>query len=752
MGKRFLTFIIAAFSSMQLFSQSVEGIVISAENKTPIADVNISVKNSTIGTVSDGNGVFSLETKNEEIYTIQISCIGFESKEINIKTQRNTDKIEIQLQPVSIQLNKSIVVTATKKELVSFETPDAVSVLTSLELKNTAPRSTAEALIGTTGVWMQKTNHGGGSPIIRGLTGNQTLLLIDGIRLNNGTFRYGPNQYFNTLDVFAIERVEVIRGKGSVLFGSDAIGGVINTITRSPEYFSGKPKFGGRGKLKYMNKEMEQSAAGELSFQSKNIAILGNVTYKNFGDIFAGGDLGFEQPSGYRETGVNLKAKMRFGSNWQITPAFQYLNQNDVPRYDQVAQRGYQTYSYDPQVHQLVYAKAEHFSKNPFFRRISFTVSNQLSEETRKIQKENSVIFQQETDVVKTNGINIEFNSELSKNWVAVTGAEFYSDHVESGKTETNNETGDITQKRGLYPNDSEMKNFALFSQHSYTLNQFRFNFGGRFNLFRIHTVDEEFGEVTLKPNSLIGNINIQYFTSEKQQFILSAYSAFRAPNINDISTFGNFDYGIEIPSTDLSPENSVTLEAGYKKSAEILSFSVFAYNTRLNDQIERVESTYNGNEYIDGEKVYKKENISKSNISGIELESGIKIDPQFSFINNLTWTYGKNLENGEPMRRIPPLNGKLALQYSKSKIFAETEYLFATKQDRLSIGDKADYRIPEGGTPGWNILNLKAGYTWKMISLNTGLQNIFNQAYRIHGSGIDGYGRSFWLSLGFEI
>jgi outer membrane receptor protein involved in Fe transport len=695
---------------------------------------------------------FHSKQKNEENYTIQISCIGFESKEINIKTQRNTDKIEIQLQPVSIQLNKSIVVTATKKELVSFETPDALSVLTETELKNNSPRSTAEALIGVAGVWMQKTTHGAGSPIIRGLTGNQTLLLIDGIRLNNGTFRYGPNQYFNTLDVFAIERVEVIRGKGSVLFGSDAIGGVINTITRSPEYFTGKPKFGRRGKLKYMNNEMEQSAAGELTFQSKNIAILGNVTYKNFGDIFAGGDLGFEQPSGYLETGVNLKAKMRFGSNWQITPAFQYLNQNDVPRYDQVAQRGYQTYLYDPQVHQLVYAKAEHFSANPFFSRISFTVSNQLSEETRKIKKENSVIFQQETDVVKTNGINIEFNSELSKNWEAVTSAEFYSDHVESAKTETNTATGDITQKRGLYPNDSEMKNFALFSQHNYTLNQFRFNFGGRFNVFKIHSVDEEFGEVTLKPNSLVGNINIQYFTSEKQQFIVSAYSAFRAPNINDISTFGNFDYGIEIPSTDLSPEKSVTFEAGYKKSAEILSLSLFAYNTRLNDQIERVESTYNGSDYIDGEKVYKKENISKSNISGIEFESGIKIDPHFSFINNITWTYGKNLENDEPMRRIPPLNGKLALQYSNSKFFAETEYLFAAKQERLSQGDIDDHRIPKGGTPGWNIVNLKAGYSWKIISLNAGLQNIFNQAYRLHGSGIDGFGRSFWMTIQFEI
>lgn len=752
MGKRFLTFIIAAFSSMQLFSQTIEGIIINTENKNPVADVNIAVKNSAIGTVSDRNGIFSLETKNEEIYTIQISCIGFESKEINIKTQRNTDKIEIQLQPVTIQLNKSIVVTATKKELVSFETPDAVSVLTSLELKNTAPRSTAEALIGTTGVWMQKTNHGGGSPIVRGLTGNQTLLLINGIRLNNATFRYGPNQYFNTLDVFSVDRLEVIRGKGSVLFGSDAMGGVINVITRSPEYFSGKPHLTGRGKLKYMNMEMEQSAVGELVFQSKNFAILGNVNYKNFGDIYAGGSLGFERPSGYTETGLNMKAKLRLAQNWQITPAFQYLIQNNVPRYDQVSQRGYELYSYDPQIHQLIFAKAEHFGENPLFRKLSFMASYQLSDETRKMQKENSINFQQEQDVVKTFGASVEINSEFNQKWEAVSGIEFYSDAVESEKTETNTSTGETVKKRGLYPNNSSMDNLAVFSQHTLKLQKLHFNIGGRFNAFKIHSVDEEFGDVTLKPNSLVGNIDLQYFTSLTQQFIISAHSAFRAPNINDISTLGLFDYGIEIPSTDLSPEKSITTEVGYKKSTDLISVALSAYNTRLRNLIERVESTYNGSQYIYGERVYKKENVSKANISGIEFESGFKLNRQFSFINNVTWTYGKNLDNSEPMRRIPPLNGKLALQYSKSKIFAETEFLFATKQDRLSSGDKADYRIPEGGTPGWNILNLKAGYTWKMISLNTGLQNIFNQAYRIHGSGIDGYGRSFWLSLGFEI
>jgi outer membrane receptor protein involved in Fe transport len=752
MRKTLYLFLLAAFSSMQLFSQSIGGVVINAENNQPVSSANIVVKNSTVGTVTNRDGKFQLETEHIESTVVQVSCVGFETQELDFKTIDSGNSLEIQLRPVSILLNKSIVVTASRNQLLSFQTPDAVSVLTNEELKHNAPRTMAEALIGTAGVWMQKTNHGGGSPFVRGLTGNQTLLLIDGIRLNNATFRYGPNQYFNTIDIFSVEQVEVIRGKGSVLYGSDALGGVINVITQSPEYTAGKSRFGGRGKVKYMNKGMEKSGLGELSFRTENFALSGNVNYKDFGDIFAGGSLGYERPSGYDETGVNLKAKLRFSGNWQITSAYQYLIQNDVGRYDQVAQRGYQLYTFDPQIHRLSYAKVEHFSKNQWFRKIKLTVSNQYSNEIRKIQKENSTAFTEENDVVKTNGVSLESYSTLSKKWEAVTGAEFYSDKVESGKTVTNTETGDKNDSRGLYPNNSSMQNFAAFSQHTLKLERLQVNFGGRFNAFRIHSVDNEFGEVSLKPSSLVGNISLQYFTTPEQQFILSAHSAFRAPNINDISSFGLFDYGIEIPSTELAPEKAFTIEGGYKKSSERFSMAVTAFNTRLKDQIVRVEATYNGNEYIDGERVYHKENVAKSNISGVEFESGFQINRQFSFINNLTWLYGKNLENDEPMRRIPPLNGKLGLKYFKSKIFGEVEYLFAAKPDRLSGGDIDDHRIPEGGTPGWDILNLKAGYSMEIISIHAGIQNIFNQAYRIHGSGVDGYGRSFWLTLQFEI
>ncbi|MEL7588959.1 MAG: TonB-dependent receptor [Prolixibacteraceae bacterium] len=651
----------------------------------------------------------------------------------------------------SLVLNK-IVVTASRKEFSAFETPDAVSVLSGQELKNNAPRSLADALTGTTGVWMQKTNHGGGSPIVRGLTGNQTLLLIDGIRLNNATFRYGPNQYFNTIDVFSVDRVEVVRGKGSVLYGSDALGGVINVLTSSPEYISGKPRLGGRGQFKYMNRDMEKSGAGELSFQAQNFALSGNVNYKDFGDLFAGGSLGYERPSGYQETGVNLKGRLRLAGNWQLTSAYQYLIQNDVPRYDQVAQRGYSLYSYDPQVHRLSYIKLEHFHDNPVFRKINLTVSNQFSDEIRKIQKENSSAVQREHDQVKTWGMSAEIHSEINKNWQAVSGAEFYADRVDSEKKETNTSTGEEASLRGLYPDGSTMTNLAGFSQHTLSYNKFSLNAGGRFNAFRIRSVDEEFGEVNLKPSSLVGNLALQYFTSANQQLILSLHSAFRAPNINDISTFGLFDYGIEIPSTGLSPEKALTLEAGYKRSSGNSSIAFTAFRTRINDQIERVEATYNGSEYLDGQRVYKKENMARSMLHGVEFESTVKLNSCLSLLNNLCWTHGENTEKGEPMRRIPPLNGKLALQYAKSKLFGETEFLFAAKQDRLSNGDIDDHRIPRGGTPGWEVVNLKLGYSLEKVSVNAGLQNMFNTAYRVHGSGVDAYGRSWWMSLQFEI
>lgn len=752
MQKSYLLLLLIVCTTMQLFSQNIQGIILNNDNNQPVPNAHILLQNSTSGTNSDNNGLFVLNTNGKDNPVIFVSCLGFGSIEMKLNSEAVQEKLQIKLQPTSIQLNNSIVVTATKHELLSHGIPEAVSVLTQDEIKFNAPRSMAEALIGVAGVWVQKTNHGGGSPFIRGLTGNQTLLLTDGIRLNNSTFRYGPNQYFNTIDLFSVERAEVIRGKGSVLYGSDALGGVINVVTRTPEFFSGKSRLVGKGHLKWMNQEMEQSGAAELELQSKNLAVLGNVNRKIFGDLYAGGNLGFERPSGYNETGTHLKAKWRIANRWLMTSAFNHLIQNDVHRYDQVAQRGYETYRYDPQIHHLFYARFEHFGENQFIKKFSFTVSNQFSDETRKYKKNNSAISIKENDVVDNYGVLLDVSSEFNEKWSAVSGVEYYTDRIHSNTIETNTESGEQTEKRGLYPDNSAMKNVALFSQHTLDFNYMKLQFGGRFNAKHLQSIDNTFGEVSLSPESVVGNFSFQYLPNRFDNFILSVNSGFRAPNINDISSFGLFDYGIEIPTQDLTPEKTITVETGYKRLSQTFTFSIFAFRTRLIDQIVRVPTSHNGYDYIDGERVYTKKNVNKSNLYGVEAESGIKINRDFSLLNNITWLYGEDLEKHTPMQRIPPLNGKLALRYNRSRIHSEIEYLFATKQDRLSSGDINDHRIPEGGTPGWQILNLNLAYSLANISIHTGIRNIFNQAYRIHGSGVDGLGRSLWMALRFEI
>jgi outer membrane receptor protein involved in Fe transport len=296
------------------------------------------------------------------------------------------------------------------------------------------------------------------------------------------------------------------------------------------------------------------------------------------------------------------------------------------------------------------------------------------------------------------------------------------------------------------------MGSLGLFSHHTFETERFSILVGGRYSRTGIHIPDQEFGEVNLVPQSLVGHFSFQAKAGNFQRIVVSANTGFRAPNVNDISTLGLFDYGIEVPATGLEPEKSATIEAGYKLLTKRINASVFLFHTRLTDQIERVRSTWQGSDSIDGQPVYKKQNLSRSAISGVEIEGAVKMSEAWSVHAGFTWLYGENLDTREPMRRIPPANGKVALLYERGNFYVESGFLWATIQDRLSQGDKDDYRIPEGGTPGWTVVNLSGGYSWPHLGLYGGLINIFNSAYRTHGSGTDGMGRSAWLSLRVKI
>jgi outer membrane receptor protein involved in Fe transport len=649
-------------------------------------------------------------------------------------------------------LEEDVIISASRIEQNSFATSEAVSALSYEQIELSSPMNMASSLLGTNGVWMQQTNNGGGSPFVRGLTGNQTLIMIDGIRLNNSTFRYGPNQYLNTLNIDNTQRIEVMRGSGSVQYGSDALGGVVHIISKTPSLNPNGNILNFSANTKYLSSNMEKSGTINLGYAGKKNAVTGFVSYKNIGDIVAGGSIGKQIPSSYNELAASVKSIHQISDSYLMILSYDYVEQTDVDRYDQVTQRGYEYHKFDPQIRHLAYIKNNFTTNSNYFSDIIFTLSWQKSDETRIKKKTESIIETTENDVVNVFGSNLEFVSSFSNIWKANSGIEFYYDYVNSSKNYLDLSSGIITPSRGLYADESSAMNFSLYTLHNINLNKFDFNFGVRYNANSININDNEFGDVSISPMAFTGHVSLQYYLTQNLQIIGRINSAYRTPNINDLSSFGSFDYGIEVPNDDLSPEQSLNFEIGLKAKSKQIVTSLFIYRNNLSNLIDRVRSTYNGSPTYDGENVYTKVNVGKAFVEGIEGDLTFYLNRMFSLYSSINYTYGQNVSKDEPMRRIPPLNGNVTVNYQNKMLKLSAQYLFATTQDRLSSGDIDDHRIPDGGTPGWQVLNLYSSYKISSFLVSVGLLNIFNEAYKTHGSGINGIGRSIFVDLKFSI
>jgi hemoglobin/transferrin/lactoferrin receptor protein len=643
-------------------------------------------------------------------------------------------------------LIEEVVVTTQRIPVNEQLIPYSISLLDKKEMDHFSKRSTPEMLMNTNGVFVQKTNHGGGSPFIRGLTGNQTLLLFDGIRLNNSIYRYGPNQYLNTVDVFTIDRMEVARGTGSVQYGSDALGGALQIFSVEPLLNSTGSEWHGNVTGKMVSEGMEKSGRGQLEYSSKKMAMMIGGTTRDFGDLVGGKETGVQSPSGYSEYAFDGKLLFALKENMQLTLASQFLNQSHVPVYHKVVLENYAVNEFQPQQRLMNYARLNIQGRKKIFDQVKFIASWQQNTENTAAQKNNTVLMQLDSNRVNTLGFVADVTSAFSKIWSANSGVEYYHDNVSSSRfvITTDNSAAPL-EKRGLYPDDSNYGNFSVYSLHHFTLNNWVIDGGIRFNAFNIKIDDKDLGEVKITPEALVFNVGAMYNINRSNHLYGTISNGFRAPNIDDMGTLGIVDFRYEIPAYDLKPEKSVNFETGYKLNLPKFQANIAGYYMDLNQLITRVKVE---GEFIDGYQVYKKENVEEAFITGCEAAFLWKVISNVDLNSSISYTYGQNITKDEPLRRIPPLNGKVAATYTLKKFFVSGELLFAGMQDRLAEGDKSDNRIPEGGTPGWEVVNFFAGYQLSFVKMKVGFENIFNEDYRTHGSGINGVGRSAWLAL----
>jgi outer membrane receptor protein involved in Fe transport len=488
---------------------------------------------------------------------------------------------------------------------------------------------------------------------------------------------------------------------------------------------------------------MEKTLRAGVELTGSRAAFSGGVSIRNFGDLIGGDTTGKQSPSGYKDRAFDAKLLLGLSDSWTLTVAHQSVSQKHVPLYYRYKLENFALNEFNPQKRSLSYFKLKGTTSSKWASEISLTGSWQATNEGRLSRKNGSSSLRTETDKVQTSGLIFNVLSNITSFWNASSGIEIYNDLVKSKKVDQVTDGTPVTS-RGLYPDDSKYLNYAVYSLHQLKLDSWQFSFGGRFNGFRIKVADEVLGKVSVKPQALVGNASISYLLHENSNFYTSFHSGFRAPNIDDMGTLGIVDFRYELPAYDLKPETSYNFEAGYKYHSGGLAVSVALFQNNLRNLITRVKVA---GQKIDGIDVYRKENVERAYIRGGELEAEYVFSNSWKVYGAGAYNFGKNVTKNEPVRRIPPLNGRFGLEYRRNGWYARPEGWFADKQTRLAAGDAGDNRIPKGGTPGWVVLNLMTGYDAKHFALNAVVQNITNKDYRTHGSGINGVGRSLWLT-----
>ena len=642
----------------------------------------------------------------------------------------------------------SAIVTSRSIKILDTKNPLVISSITNQQIIEKGARTTPEALMGVSGVFIQKTNHGGGSAFIRGLTGNQTLIVLDGIRLNNAIYRYGPNQYLNTIDMFTVDKIDVLKGIGSVEYGSDAMGGVIHVKTKE-NTSQELNKISLNNTSKFISSDMEKTNRTAIQYATNKWDFIGGISLKKYGDLVGGENIGKQTPTGYNEINYDLKTRIKISTQSELIYSSQNTIQKNVPIYHKIALENFKTNQIDYQVRYLNYLKYKYVSNKRWISEIIINASTQRTIEQRSNQKNNSSIFRNEADTVKNIGLTAEIVSKPNKNWTMNSGFDYYKDAIFSEAIETSSDINTQVIKRGLYPNGSIYKNSSLFNIHNLNFNKLNIVAGLRYNFLHIQMNELTLGNIAINPAALVSNYGFNYQLNQHGFLFGSITTGYRAPNIDDLGSLGIVDFRYEIPSYDLRPEKSLNTEIGYKYRSNKIDFSIAAFKMKLKDIIARV--LVDG-QVINGYNVYNKKNIESSYINGAEVNYTYLLSKYLTWYTNATYSYGQNVTKNEPMRRIPPLFGQNKISFVKKNKTLAISHQFAGKQDRLAQGDKDDNRIGKLGTPGWNIFNIDAGWQVKNLSLNTSLINISNVQYKTHGSGVYGVGRAVNLTIQWNI
>jgi len=712
-----------------------------------------------------------------------------------------SDQKEVFLQRKRILIDE-YVISASKYRESSMIIPYMVDVLEDNVLMESTGFSAADILEETGNILVQRTQGGGGSPILRGFEANKILLVLDGVRLNNAIYRNGHLQNSITIDNSILERTEVIFGPTSIMYGSDALGGVVHYYTKDPQLGSDSTTlFDAQAYMQYAS--AMNGVTGHLDFTlgKKRWASLTSITYKELGDIRMGGwrdpTLGswgelmhyVDQVDGVDSTLINDNPLIQLNTGYsqmdilqkiRYTPSqyvdwilnMQYSTSSDIDRFDKLNDYSgdnlkYAQYYYGPQNRFLVSLKNVLKKDNPVFTNMTTLVAYQSIDEDRYSRKfRNEDLLTQQEDVMV-----FSLNLDLVKIWGAKHklhyGAELDYNLVESEAWYENIQTGEWQAAQTRYPEGgSQTWSTSAYTSYKWIMNEkLVLNLGARYNYGTLYSSFDNpmlpYDEISMNHGALSGSMGVVYSPSDRWRLNAILSSGFRNPNVDDYGKVRAKEDYVTVPNPDLSPEYTYNAELGINRFIEdYMKIQLVGFYTYLDNAIVRTGYQLNGEDslYYDGDqyRITANYNAGEAYIYGASMDITANLNKNISLSGSINYTKGHNLSDDVPLGHIPPLFGRTSLTYRKSRFFLDTYFVYQGwkyTEDFSPFGEDNEGEAMEYGFPSWWTANIKVGFgAWKYLDIMLAVENLFDQFYKSYASGISAPGRNFIVTARFSL
>ena len=784
------------------FSQNL---TIIDENNKPVIGASIFSDLSNYET-TDKNGNVSLD-KFSRSDTLTIKQYGFKEEKLPKSKLKNT-----LILLYDNELLDEVVISASKFSQKFREVPKKVTQINRSMIEFTNPMTSADLLERGGYVYIQKSQLGGGSPMIRGLSTNRLVLSVDGVRLNNAIFRSGNIHNVISISPMNIENTEVIMGSASVLYGSDAIGGVMNFYTKKAKLSNdSNPNILININSRYSSASNEKMYHIDFNYGLEKIAFLSSFSKSDFDDLTMGihGPSDYLRPNyvtqnsagddvlvtnskprvqrntGYSQTNFMQKVLYEPNEDLSIDIGIHFSKTGNIPRYDRLIRTNeneglyYSEWYYGPQEWLLINSQLTYIPKETkFYDELKFGSSFQRFSESRNSRRFSDSFLKSREEELDIFSLNLDFFKKISENSNITYGLEMIENKVGSFAKSINISDLSETPISTRYPDNSSLNSLGLYINYkTKIIEDVFFQSGVRYSSTVLKSdlsqnniyYDFMYENTTLENGAFVGGIGLSWVRNIYNNWKFNINTAFRSPNIDDLAKVFDSEPGsVVVPNPDLKPERSFGLEfGGYFRTKNNIELDFSSYVTYLYNSFIRDDFTLsNGASEIiyDGElsQIQALQNSSKSFIYGIEFGINMFLNKNFRMKSQHNLIAGYELDDlpfGMPVRHIPPNYGNFHLIYNNGDFTIDTYLNYNSKIsfNNLAESERAKpymYALDENGnpySPSWMTFNVRSKYSFsKMLNINFTVENITNKLYRPYSSGISAPGINFIFSFSY--